>query len=92
MVACDLEATNLAWLNVLDARAITVRKEGFEWNDLLQPLDLLCRTSFKWGCRFLTVDHRTLVGRVWKGEAIADLHVALDRKAIATRERPRSPP
>jgi hypothetical protein len=63
-------AANLAWLNVPDAPATTVRKERFEWDDLLQPLDLLCHTPFGWGCRFLTVDHRTLVGRVWKGEAL----------------------
>jgi uncharacterized protein YjbI with pentapeptide repeats len=39
-----------------------------------QPLDLLiCPQRGGWGCRFLTVDHRTLVGRVWGEQAIVEL-------------------
>jgi uncharacterized protein YjbI with pentapeptide repeats len=36
-----------------------------------QPLDLLLCPA--WGCRYLSVDHRTLVGHVWSQQAIANL-------------------
>ena len=54
---------NFAWLNILPAI-----NEGPTYYDMIA-----CGSSSGWGCRFLRVDHRTLVGHVWKGEAIADL-------------------
>jgi hypothetical protein len=38
-----------------------------------QPLDLFLCPEFNWGCRFLRVDHRTLVGKVWDSKAIVEL-------------------
>ena len=47
---------------------------GTQWSAVYkQPLDLVLCPTLHWGCRYLTVDHRTLVGHVWKPEAIADL-------------------
>jgi uncharacterized protein YjbI with pentapeptide repeats len=44
------------------------------WQVVSRPLDVLvCPLSHGWGCRFLRIDHRMLVGHVWKSEAIADL-------------------
>jgi Pentapeptide repeats (8 copies) len=40
---------------------------------LSQPLDLLLCPAVHFGCRYLTVDHRTLVARVWNQQAVADL-------------------
>lgn len=76
-----LLAMNFAWLNIAGPGEVTV-KEGLQslpgiwpWGAIIfQPVDLLlCQRDFQWGCRFLTVDHRTLVDRVWKQEAIATL-------------------
>jgi hypothetical protein len=38
----------------------------------LQPLDYLLCPRLNWGCRFLRVDHRTLVGKVWDSKAIVE--------------------
>jgi uncharacterized protein YjbI with pentapeptide repeats len=40
---------------------------------MLQPLDTLLCPTVHFGCRYLTVDHRTLVVRVWNQQAVADL-------------------
>ena len=40
-----------------------------------QPLDFVLCPTLRWGCRYLTVDHRTLVQHVWKPQAITDLRV-----------------
>jgi uncharacterized protein YjbI with pentapeptide repeats len=40
---------------------------------LRQPLDAAVCPSLKWGCRYLRVDHRTLVDHVWDDKAMADL-------------------
>ncbi len=37
------------------------------------PLDVALCPSLKWGCRYLRVDHRTLVEHVWDEKAMADL-------------------
>ena len=38
-----------------------------------QPLDLWLCPELHWGCRFLKVDHRILVGMVWDNKAIIEL-------------------
>ena len=64
------------YLNVPGADNETVRAadHGPNWSEAYkQPLDLALCPTLQWGCRYLTVDHRTLVGHVWKPEVIADL-------------------
>jgi hypothetical protein len=64
------------YLNVPDSDNKAVRNgdHGPNWSEAYkQPLDLVLCPTLQWGCRYLTVDHRTLVGHVWKQEAIADL-------------------
>ena len=41
---------------------------------ILQPLDVAC-WRLNWGCRFLRVDHRTLVDKVWDDKAMNDLRM-----------------
>jgi len=64
-------AVNFAWLNILGAGAPSATIEGQTYYDRIA-----CGLSSGWGCRFLRLDHRTLVGHVWRGEAIADLRAA----------------
>jgi len=65
------------YLNVPDADELTVRRDDGSRNWSLayqQPIDFaLCRPSLQWGCRYLTIDHRTLVGKLWKPDLIAEL-------------------
>jgi hypothetical protein len=73
---------NLLYLNVPGAGAaarLADRKP--KWDEAYrQPLDLVLCPTLHWGCRYLTVDHRTLVGKVWKQEAIADVRAGIDVK------------
>jgi uncharacterized protein YjbI with pentapeptide repeats len=73
---------NLVYLNVVpaDTNVGLVRYEGRPqaiWGYLTvalrQPLDVVLCPSLKWGCRYLRVDHRTLVDHVWDEKAMADL-------------------
>ena len=78
-------AIDLAWLNIPDPATRTVRALDSEapgnrgympapvWQAVGQPLDCLLCPWLHWGCRYLTLDHRTLLARVWKPEAIAEL-------------------
>jgi hypothetical protein len=53
-----------------------VRSDHPVWREVYrQPLDLALCPALHWGCRYLTVDHRPLIGRVWRPEAIVDLRV-----------------
>ena len=64
----------LFYVNVPGANENTVRSDGPRWTEVYrQPLDLGLCPALHWGCRYLTVDHRTLVGHVWSSQAIADL-------------------
>jgi len=38
-----------------------------------QPLDQFSCPRFNWGCRYVRVDHRTLIGKVWDNKAIIEL-------------------
>jgi uncharacterized protein YjbI with pentapeptide repeats len=80
LVAMNFAWLNIpgSWLNIPGSGPATERiilSKRSRWGDIIwQPLyRLLCRRDFQWGCPFLTVDHRTLVSRVWKEEAIATL-------------------
>jgi len=74
---------NLVYMNVVppdaDVRLVRYdeRPTAITWRyltDVLgQPLDVVLCPSLKWGCRYLRVDHRTLVDHVWDEKAMADL-------------------
>jgi uncharacterized protein YjbI with pentapeptide repeats len=69
------------YLNVPSASTATVRQgdDGPKWREAYQqPFDLVLCPTLQWGCRYLTVDHRTLVGHVWRQEAVADLRAGTD--------------
>jgi uncharacterized protein YjbI with pentapeptide repeats len=69
------------YLNVPSADASTVHSEpgrSVQWREAYkQPLDLVLCPALRWGwgCRFLTIKSRTLVGHVWNPQAIADLRI-----------------
>jgi len=64
----------LFYLNVPRVDELTVRSDDPKWSEAYQqPLDLALCPALHWGCRYLTVDHRTLVGHVWTSRAITDL-------------------
>ena len=76
------------WIALL--LAVGIVSMDFAWLNIPQlgqgqtPYDLIaCHPSSSWGCRFLRVDHRTLVGHVWRGEAIADLRAGRGDKSAA---------
>jgi uncharacterized protein YjbI with pentapeptide repeats len=77
---------NLSWLGTAppsaDPELVRYNPLSSHWRDhsrpsfvdmLRQPLDLLTCRGLNWGCRFLRVDHRTLVGKVWDEKAVAEL-------------------
>jgi uncharacterized protein YjbI with pentapeptide repeats len=67
-----------------DATTVWLKRLAAFWEaSWEQPLDLILCPATGWGCRYLTVDHRTLVGRVWRPEAIAELRAGKggDRQA-----------
>jgi uncharacterized protein YjbI with pentapeptide repeats len=80
---------NLLWFNVVpaDADPYLVRyEEGTPRGllaSLLQPLDVFVCPWAKWGCRYLRVEHRTLVDQVWDGKVMADLR-------SGSKEQPRA--
>jgi len=44
------------------------------WSEVVgQPLDVVLCPLLKWGCRYLQVEHRTLVDHVWDNKAMAAL-------------------
>ena len=62
---------NLAWLNF---RGSYVDGLIGSYTEVFgQPLDDGLCEKFNWGCRFLRVDHRTLIGKVWDNKAIVEL-------------------
>jgi uncharacterized protein YjbI with pentapeptide repeats len=87
---------NFAWLSTASPGAnpdlvrfdpgvwFATHRGGLSFFDLFrQPLDMLACLELKWGCRFLRVDHRTLIGKVWDDKAIAELRTgAADRAKV----------
>jgi hypothetical protein len=70
-LAAVVVLVNLAWLNVLGSTVGNfIGPYSLAFGDPLG--DLLC-PEFNWGCRFLRVDHRTLVGNVWDKKALVEL-------------------
>jgi uncharacterized protein YjbI with pentapeptide repeats len=70
---------NLLYLNVVpvEANVAMVRYERppeqiqkFPADALHQPLDVVLCPSLNWGCRYLRVDHRTLINRTYDDKAI----------------------
>jgi hypothetical protein len=67
---------DLRYLNAPKAEDQTVRggDDGPIWSKFLrQPIDLVLCPGLSWGCRYLSVGHRTLVARSWRPEAIVEL-------------------
>lgn len=63
------------------------RTQQYLADALDNPLDVVLCPSLKWGCRYLRVDHRTLVDHVWDDKAMADLRrSAADQAKLAAIE------
>jgi hypothetical protein len=76
LLAVVILAVDLIYLNVPGRGEQTVRAgdNGVEWREAYkQPLDLVLCPALNWGCRYLTLNHRTLVAHVWNPQSIADL-------------------
>ena len=58
------------------------------WWASFQPIDLLLCTPGAWGCRFLTVTHRIIVGKVWDTLTFVALRAGadVDAKHLASFE------
>jgi hypothetical protein len=70
-LAAIVVLVNVAWLNVRGSTEDHfIRPYSQAFGD---PLDDLLCLRFNWGCRFLRVDHRTLIGKVWDSKAIVEL-------------------
>jgi hypothetical protein len=52
--------------------------ERVGWWVSFQPIDLLLCTPGAWGCRFLTVAHRTIVAKVWDAATFVALRAGAD--------------
>lgn len=85
-------ALNLLYLNVVPAQADVqmVRYANprgpiykFLGDVLSQPLDVLFCSRLHWGCRYLRVDHRTLINRTYDDKAIAELRNGAAHSASA---------
>jgi hypothetical protein len=81
---------NLVYVNVVPAGA-DVRLVRNEVRPNLtyafQPLDAVLCPSLNWGCRYMRVDHRTLVDHVWDEKAFADLRSGrADQRKLAAIE------
>jgi uncharacterized protein YjbI with pentapeptide repeats len=63
---------DVAWLNILPADAVLEKRPSYT-QVLFRPLDYYVCPAVNWGCRFLRVDHQTLVGKVWDTKAIVEL-------------------
>jgi uncharacterized protein YjbI with pentapeptide repeats len=80
------------WLKIPGPDAAVVRFEAGQdhpkwWQAWPQPLDLWFCPVVGWGCRFLVVDNRTLIARVWKPEAIAEFrNGTCDKPTLAAVE------
>ncbi len=63
-------------------------KERIGWWASFQPIDLLLCHPGAWGCRFLSVTHRTIVGKVWDTATFVALRAGahLDKKHRASFE------
>lgn len=83
---------NFAWLSPVSPKTDLAlvryehRKEhsGPSFADLVrQPLDMLACRGLNWGCRYLRVDHRTLVDHVWDTKGLAGLRAPRTKLARA---------
>ena len=74
VTALVCSAPELFYLRVPRDDDQDVRNDHPKWKEAYrQPLDFGLCPALHWGCRYLTLDHRTLVGHVWTPQAIADL-------------------
>jgi uncharacterized protein YjbI with pentapeptide repeats len=75
-----LLATNFIYFNVPSPDADTVRFEEHEADYptgvsfiFKQPVDILICPLVRWGCRYLRVDHQTILGQVWDPQAVISM-------------------
>jgi hypothetical protein len=87
---------NFAWISPVSPKAdpALVRYERWSehWKEhsgpsfadvVRQPLDMLACRGLNWGCRYLRVDHRTLVDHVWDTKGLAGLRAPRTKLAKA---------
>jgi uncharacterized protein YjbI with pentapeptide repeats len=80
------------WLEVPEPASETVGRQGLVgyegWASLVQPVDLLACHPGAWGCRFLTVSHHVITGKVWDTATFVALRAGadLDAKHLASFE------
>jgi uncharacterized protein YjbI with pentapeptide repeats len=81
---------DVIYLNVVPAEADVrlvryAKSRGFKLMDLIsQPVDVvLCGAKKNWGCRYLHIEQRILVNRVWNNRAIPDLRNKKGDRATA---------
>jgi hypothetical protein len=68
---------NFCWLGTVPVDVDPRQVRGFQpW--FVQPLDALC-PQLNWGCRFLRLDHRTLVDKVRDEKALAVLRMDISK-------------
>ena len=68
---------NFCWLGTVPADVDPRQVRGFQsW--FVQPLDALC-PQLNWGCRFLRLDHRTLIDKVRDEKALAVLRMDISQ-------------
>lgn len=77
-----------------DVDTVTSGRNGWPvfWSEALirQPLDLGLCPRLGWGCRFLRVDHRPLVAKVWKDDAIVRLRLGKPEDQTEAQRRHRT--
>jgi Pentapeptide repeats (8 copies) len=73
---------DFAWLNIPGPDDLPwIYHPGIFWDysptsakdSVFQPLDHYVCPTLNWGCRFLRVDHRTLIGKVWDNKVVIEL-------------------
>ncbi len=83
-----IAAVNLVYLDTVpgdaDPRLVRYDQPEPSWLHYMagNPLDIMLCPHLHWGCRFLRVDHRTLVGKVWDEKAMSILR--MDRSKLVT--------
>jgi uncharacterized protein YjbI with pentapeptide repeats len=69
----DADPNLVRYQEALPRQPLLARIRRYVDGALRQPVDVLLCYSLGWGCRYLVVDHRTVVGQVWAPHVIADL-------------------
>jgi uncharacterized protein YjbI with pentapeptide repeats len=73
VVPAEADISLIRYLGPPFYESLLERTQEYLANAVNEPLDTVLCPSLKWGCRYLRVDHRTLVGHVWDDKAMVDL-------------------